>query len=141
MSGHKRKTKLAGPWQNIQTAIWLFGLAILFWQGWWWPGILILVGISILAEVLVKEFIPGSIVVVDEEKPPVEPPQPAPVANQSPAAFTPPPAAEHPVDLLPLSCPRCGGPVRGHAVPWTGANTADCPYCGAPLPMKTNQEG
>ena len=34
------------PWRKVQGAIWLIGLAILAWQDWWWPGILILVAIS-----------------------------------------------------------------------------------------------
>jgi hypothetical protein len=42
MTRHERKTRLVGPWRNIHGAIWLIGLAILFWKGWWWPGILIL---------------------------------------------------------------------------------------------------
>ncbi len=25
------------PWKQVQSAIWLIGLAILFWQGWIWP--------------------------------------------------------------------------------------------------------
>ena len=28
--------------------VWLIGLGFLFLHGWWWPGILILVGISML---------------------------------------------------------------------------------------------
>ncbi len=38
----------AGPWGNIQTVVWLVGLAILAWHGWWWPGILVLVAVSMV---------------------------------------------------------------------------------------------
>ena len=48
------KEKLSGPWKQIQGAIWLIGLAILFWKGWWWPGILVLVAISGLFEAFVR---------------------------------------------------------------------------------------
>ena len=38
------------PWRSFHNAFWLIGLAILFFWGHWWPGILILVGLSILLE-------------------------------------------------------------------------------------------
>ena len=34
------------PWQRIQGAIWLLGLAIIALRDWWWPGILVLVALS-----------------------------------------------------------------------------------------------
>ena len=34
----------------ITGAAWLFGLAALFYTGWWWPGIMIIIGISALIE-------------------------------------------------------------------------------------------
>lgn len=37
----EEETELPLPWKQIQSAIWLIGLAILFWQGWFWPGILV----------------------------------------------------------------------------------------------------
>jgi hypothetical protein len=37
-------------YKQIQIAIWLIGLAILGWQNWWWPGILVLVAISGLVQ-------------------------------------------------------------------------------------------
>ena len=33
--------ELPQPWKRIQGAVWLIGLAILAWQGWWWPRILV----------------------------------------------------------------------------------------------------
>ena len=46
-------------------------------------------------------------------------------------------SAEHRLELLPATCPNCGGPLRGDNVKWTGAQSADCPYCGTNLPMRT----
>jgi hypothetical protein len=44
--------------------------------------------------------------------------------------------AEHRLELLPSTCPKCGGPLHGDNVKWTGAQSADCPYCGVNLPMR-----
>ncbi len=46
MSKNESKQKLVGPWRSIHAAVWLIGLAILFWTGNWWPGILVLIAIS-----------------------------------------------------------------------------------------------
>ncbi len=35
-------------WLGYQGAFWMIGLAVLFWSGHFWPGILILVGLSVL---------------------------------------------------------------------------------------------
>jgi len=121
---HEDKPKLAGPWRSIHGAIWMIGLAILFWKGWWWPGILILVAISSIAEALIRQYAPDAV-----EK--AEQPATAPVTPASPVP-------EHHLELLPTTCPNCGGPIRGHEVKWTGAQSADCPFCGANLPMKKN---
>jgi hypothetical protein len=43
-----------GFWAGIQGAVWLIGLAILFATDQFWPGILILVGLSIVAGALVR---------------------------------------------------------------------------------------
>lgn len=120
MSKDDDKPELTGPWRSIHGAIWLIGLAILFWQGWWWPGILVLVAVSGVAEALIRQYAPDAV-----EKP-------------APAISAPAPAAprEHRLDLLPTTCPNCGGPIRGNEVEWTGPQSADCPFCGVNLPMK-----
>jgi hypothetical protein len=140
----RKRTKLVGPWSSIHTAVWLIGIAILFWKGWWWPGILILVGISALVEAVI------SIAVPEAARPESEPEEEAPVPAPSVAAastrsrsaeastelsrvLTPKPDFRH--DLLPAKCPGCGAPVRGHEVEWTGPQSADCQYCGTSLPM------
>jgi hypothetical protein len=126
MSRRERKSKLVGPWRNLHGAIWLIGLAILAWKGWWWPGILVLIAISMVLEGVLMQTAPQAF----EEEEPEAFPSPSP-PSPSPA----PPAPEHRLELLPTICPNCGGPVRGHEVKWTGAQSADCPYCGANLPM------
>ncbi len=133
MSGKsEQKKKLVGPWRNLHGAIWLIGLAILFLNGWFWPGILVLVALSMALEGILMLLVPGAF---ENEKQPAEPANPP-----SPQPPAPAPAAEqHRLDLLPSTCPKCGGPIRSHEVKWTGPQSADCPYCGANLPMENKQ--
>lgn len=134
MGKHEKKQKLAGPWRNIHGAVWLIGLAILAIKGWWWPGILVLVAVSMVVEALITALVPGAL---EEEQP--EPPVPLAGGAAPPAPAAPQP--EHRPELLPVVCPRCGGPIRGHEVKWTGLNSADCPFCGANLPMRKGEPG
>jgi hypothetical protein len=142
MSKENNRKKLVGPWRSIHGAIWLIGLAILAWQDWWWPGILVLVALSMLLEALFRRYAPQAYEEEEqslpEQKPAVEQ-QPAPESQPSPqptSTTAAPPAPEHRLELLPSECPKCSGPIRGHEVKWTGPQSADCPYCGANLPMK-----
>jgi hypothetical protein len=102
--------------------VWLVGLAILLWQGWVWPGILVLIAISALVEVMARKVSPSSVVQDDQPATPAPAPQ---------AALVP----QHRAELLPVNCLKCGGPTRGSEVKWTGPQSADCPFCGANLPM------
>jgi hypothetical protein len=106
---HHKPTEqeLPVPWQRIQGAIWMLGIAILAWQNWWWPGILVLVAISGLAQGIVQLFYSRK----NEET----------QLTQERAAW------------LPSVCPNCGGPISVSTVNWTGSDTADCPYCKANL--------
>jgi hypothetical protein len=127
MSRRERRNKLVGPWRNIHGAIWLIGLAILALTKWWWPGILVLVALSMIIEAILMQSAPQAF---ETEESAVSP---------SPAPSPPAPASaveEHRLELLPSICPKCGGPIRGHEVKWTGVQSADCPYCGANLPME-----
>ena len=136
MYRHKHHSRFGHPRHAFpgMGIIWMIGLGFLFLHGWWWPGILILVGLSMLV---------GSIEAETAQRPPevqnVQPPQPAPPpapVQAAPAPFLQTPAAAgHRVDLLPATCPRCGGPIRAHEVKWTGVQAAACPYCGTNLPM------
>ena len=51
------ETVLPLPWQRIQGAIWLLGLVLLAWQGWWWPGILVLLAVSGLFQGIVQLYL------------------------------------------------------------------------------------
>jgi hypothetical protein len=126
MSKNKEKPKLVGPWRNLHGAVWLIGLAILAWQGWWWPGILVLVALSSALEALLMIYAPQAFEKVV---------QPATITAEAAAGSPSPQVAEHRLELLPSVCPTCGGPIRGHEVKWTGPQSADCPYCGANLSM------
>lgn len=139
------RRRLIGPWRNIHGAIWLFGLAIIAFRGWWWPGILILIGASMILEAVIMASVPGA--VIEEEDPRGEfdggrasvdqgQAQAAPVAPAQPAVPSTPAAVTHRFDLLPTNCPRCGAPLHGADVKWTSAQSADCPFCGSHLPMK-----
>ncbi|HTP02563.1 MAG TPA: hypothetical protein VMJ64_14405 [Anaerolineales bacterium] len=129
MGEKQEKRKLAGPWGNLHTAVWLIGLAIIALKGWWWPGILVLIAISLVVEALLKMFAPQAFE-AETTAGPVSPVTASPVEPVVPA-----PLPEHRAELLPEVCPRCGGPLKGHEVRWTGPQSADCPYCGSNLPM------
>jgi hypothetical protein len=96
----------------------------------WWPGILVLVAVSVALEGVLMMVAPHAFEEEGAGSPPARPA--APVA--APAAAPPP--REHRLELLPSGCPQCGGPVRGGEVKWTGPQSAECPFCGSNLPMR-----
>jgi len=102
---HGDDEELPMPWPQVQSAVWLIGLAILFWQGWLWPGILVLTAISGLVQAGLHLYLKS---------------------RQEQAVFETQRAAH-----LPQTCPNCGGPLDASSVRWTSANTAVCPYCNA----------
>jgi hypothetical protein len=123
--------------------VWLIGLAILFWKGWWWPGILVLVAISAVLEAVIPRAVPEAVapelessVVPEVVAPELDPKEKAVAQAPSPPVTPTAPEPQHRADLLPSKCPGCGAPVRGHEVEWTGPQSADCPYCGTRLPMQ-----
>ncbi len=140
MGKSERKKRLVGPWRRLHLAVWLFGLAIIAWRDWWWPGILVLLAISALIEAWLLRYRPEAF----EEEKPVEaeagrlpnPPQNSANLGEGVKAA---PIPEHRGELLPSNCPKCGGPIRSAEVKWTGSQSADCPYCGAKLPMAMAQ--
>jgi hypothetical protein len=131
MNKQQSKQELVGPWRSIHAAVWLIGLAVLFYTGQWWPGILVLIAISGIVEAMIRRYAPSAV----EEKQAMEPAAAPAVAPAAPAP------QEHRLELLPSICPGCGGPIRGHEVKWTGPQSADCPYCGVNLPMKKGNGG
>ncbi len=139
---HNKEKELTGPWRNIHGAVWLIGLAILAWKGWWFPGILVLVAISMVLEAVLMAVVPGAYQNEESEADEDEDREKV-VSRSAPAPAAAPAAAPavdgHPYDRLPITCPKCGGPVRGNEVKWTGPNSADCPFCGANLPLRPKE--
>ena len=144
MSKKEPKKRLVGPWRGLHAAIWLVGLFILLSNNNIFPGILVLIGISVIYEALLMRFAPHAF----EEETPDLPESPLTAdlpSTAEPAPITPAPAEtvasaspafqEHRIELLPHICPSCNAPIRGNNVKWTGPQSADCPYCGTNLPM------
>src|SRR5262245_51529947 len=126
MHRHKRfryGPRLFHPWRPFRGFFWLFLLAFLFMGGGgrWWPGILVLIGLAMLFGSLFRNTTPQW---------PQNPPPAALPVTPAPVEFI------HRINLLPGTCPQCGGPIRSDEVKWTRKQSAACPYCGSDLPMK-----
>jgi hypothetical protein len=111
---NREEDDLPAPWQRIQGAIWLLGLALIAWQSWWWPGILVLVAISGLVQAGIQMYLSN------RNKTREEVSEAKNVAKER-------------AEWLPSICPTCGAPLSVSTVHWTGPATADCPYCKANL--------
>lgn len=119
------------PWKPFFGFFWVIILLMMFTGGKWWPALLVLIGLSILFNSVFR----GT--------PPADPPQAdfPPYVPPTTPPFQPGPAPRpaEPIqraDLLPTTCPQCGGPIRAYEVKWTGPHSATCAYCGSNLPMK-----
>jgi hypothetical protein len=133
-----RRFKQHGPAAEVQSAIWLIGLGILFLTGWWWPGILIVIGVSMVAGALVRGI---------ELPAPAAPPEPPtfPSAPTMAAPAPPPPPVSPAVTLrpepearpaskpvrLPDICPNCGAPPR--SLTSRSEKPGVCPFCGSEI--------
>ena len=104
------KRELPPHWAAIQSAIWLIGLAILAWQGWWFPGILVLVAVSGITQAWLQRL-------ADREAEQVQQQQ----------------ASRDVQARLPATCPVCGAPVDPQKVTWVTPVTPRCPYCSGNL--------
>jgi len=120
--------RLFRPW-GFRGGIWLILLAMLFFRGHWWPGILVLIGLGIVFGSLFRDSTPQQ-----TQNPPAPAAQIPPPAPSTMAAA--PVEQTHRSDLLPATCPHCGGPIRSYEVNWTGKQSAVCPYCCSNLPLK-----
>ncbi len=131
---------------NITAAVWLIGLGILWLTNLWWPGILILIGVSLLVQTMVPGSEPEKIitpkpepVVAKEPEAPVEPEKAEDVweedESETPAFIQPQESKKFDAALLPQNCPACGGPVfeNAHKVEWLDEKTAKCPFCNYEL--------
>jgi hypothetical protein len=135
---HGHRAKFAHRGYPFRGAIWMIGLGVLMLWGHWWPGILVLIGVSMIFGAFWKESAPQTL--EDLESPTIPPVQSAsvPPVVRMPVVPPAPVNAVHRLDLLPANCPHCGGPIRSNDVKWTGPQAAACPYCGSTLPMKKN---
>jgi hypothetical protein len=134
MSGNEPKRRLVGPWQSLHVVIWAIGIYILIQRGSFFPGILVLVAISALYEAFLHRYVPEAYVEEPSaDQTSADPPPTQPLQPRAPDLPVSSPVLEHPVDRLPNVCPNCGGPILGHAVKWTGSQSASCPYCGTHL--------
>jgi cytochrome c biogenesis protein ResB len=109
---------LPGLYAAVQSAIWLIGLAILFWSDWWFPGILVLVAISGITQALLAKMAAS-----EEQK-----------ATDKAALAA---AARTAAMAVPPNCPTCGAAISAATVNWTGPAAAQCPYCKAAIPLKS----
>ncbi|HEU5086220.1 MAG TPA: hypothetical protein VFT99_02200, partial [Roseiflexaceae bacterium] len=99
------KERLPPHWEKVHGAIWLIGLAYLFWSGNIVPGILVLVAISGLAQAVLMAYV-----------------------RRNRAVET---LATERELFLPATCPNCGGPLNPASVRWKGRQSAACLYCGS----------
>jgi hypothetical protein len=134
---HGHRLRFAHRGRPLQGAVWLIGLGVLMLWGHWWPGILVLVGLSLVLRAAFNGSAPQP---YNETERPAAPTQaPAPVPPVMTIPIPPAPVnTVHRSDLLPATCPRCGGPIRSYEVKWTGSQSAACAYCGSNLPLKKN---
>lgn len=135
---YRRRARFAHRGHSLNSIIWIIGLVVLFYTGHWWPGIMILVGISMLLSAAWRESeLPSPAPTLEERTRSSPPPVITILPPASPAPESPTRAA--PTALLPANCPRCGAPVRATEVKWTGANSAACAYCGSNLQAAKNK--
>jgi hypothetical protein len=133
----------------IQTGIWLIGLGILFLTGRFWPEILIVIGLSMLATALIpKSKLRRSDKSSSKEALEQQSKAPFEEFDEEENALPPalgseyaPPSNQFDASDLPPECPMCGGPVLAdqQELVWIGRSKALCPYCATPLPVPDNQ--
>lgn len=130
---------------TIRSVIWLVGLVILWRTGSFWPGILILAAVSMLAELMFKLAWGVVLDKKEEDELPetIEPlnPDEAESVNNRYQRLDPeelqsdpiPPAAgaDKRAALLPALCPSCGAPLEAGKVVWLSDTKARCPFCGS----------
>ncbi|MBL8046423.1 MAG: hypothetical protein JNL09_07780 [Anaerolineales bacterium] len=126
---------------EISGALWMIGMGVLFITGWWWPGILILMGVvSVVSAMAGGWSWDGEPEPQPERKRtrPVEAaPPPSPFAPTQPATrveTVPPVVRPTPASAslrLPEFCPHCGAPTK--ALRHLAAQPDECAFCGGGL--------
>jgi hypothetical protein len=115
--------------RNLQAAIWLIGIGILALTHHWWPGILVLVGISMVAAAFIRgedRSLPSPPASEDPTAPPVSPA----VTSSIPDAPIPP---HYDLAWLPAHCPKCGGPLNVNGLQILDGSHVTCPFCGSKI--------
>ena len=116
---------------TIRSVIWLVGMVILWRTGSFWPGILILAAVSMLAELAFKLVWGVVLDKKEDELPetlePLNPDEAESVNNRyqriapedlQPDPIPPAPGADKRNALLPALCPSCGAPLEAGKVAW-----------------------
>ena len=125
--------------KNVQSAVWLIGLGILFLLDAFWPGILILIGLSMLVQSLMPEEEKTPVPELHEE---IKPDDTGDAEGESPLDEGIPDPVPPPLQVLasdlPKECPACGGPVaeNAQAVKSVGEGIVLCPFCDARIMME-----
>lgn len=109
--------------------IWMLLIAFMMFggRGNWWPGILILIGVIFLFNSFARDQRPPEPPPAPMHHPPFDTSPPPPTRR----ADTPPSEPVRRSDLLPATCPNCGGPVRSNDLKWTSSHSVACSYCGS----------
>lgn len=126
---------------ELMGALWMIGMGVLFITGWWWPGILILMGVISVVSAVAGEWSWDG-----EPEPELEPEE----KRSRPAEAAPPPSPFAPVETsiraepapkvespavptvrLPEFCPHCGAPTR--ALRYLATQPDTCAFCGSGL--------
>ena len=136
------RNRYQGTRGNITAAIWLIGLGILALTDQWWPGILILVGLSMVINAVLPATEEASRLLrspVDEddhsylEEPFAEDDDPLPPVSKPPLQVRVDDPEQSFTGALPPSCPMCGAPVDARKVKRDSSGAPLCGYCDANL--------
>ena len=106
-----KSLNVSAPRQGVTGAVFMIGLAILFATDWFWPGILVLVGLTSLVGAYVERSTPDDDdIPLRVDNPDEETPQPVRYASQcaSCGATTPPELQEGTTTRQAAFCSFCG---------------------------------
>lgn len=125
--------------------LWLLGIAYLAFTHNWWPGILVLVAISMVATGVLNAVGRSDEPDVNGPAPmsppsgPVETPTPFKSSAPEPMSAPAPKVATTAAIDLPDRCPHCGGPTGGRSARSLESDPAICHYCGSRLSRQADR--